>query len=39
LLVIVIKDFKRYQSTYCLMQGRGFICSIFKNWKTFLPQN
>jgi len=27
LLVIVIIDFKRYPNTYCLMQGRCFICS------------
>jgi len=33
LLVIVIKEFKLYQSTYCLMQGRCFICSNFWNWK------
>jgi len=29
LLVIVIIDFKRYPSTYCLTQGRCFICSNF----------
>jgi len=28
-LVIVIIDFKRYPSTYCLMQGSCFICSNF----------
>jgi len=28
LLVIVIIDFKHYPSTYCLMQGSCFICSI-----------
>jgi len=27
LLFIVIIDFKCYPSTYCLMQGRCFICS------------
>jgi len=29
LFVIVIIDFYRYPSTYCLMQGRCFICSNF----------
>jgi len=29
LLVIVIIVFKRYPSTYCLMQGSCFICSDF----------
>jgi len=29
LFVIVIVVFKRYPSTYCLMQGRCFICSDF----------
>jgi len=29
LVVIVIVDFKRYPSTYRLMQGRCFICSNF----------
>ena len=28
-LVIVVIDFKRYPSTYCLMQGRFFDCSNF----------
>ena len=28
-LAIVLIDFKRYPSTYCLMQGRCFICSNF----------
>jgi len=27
LLLIVIIVFKRYPSTYCLMQGRCFFCS------------
>ena len=27
LLVIVIIDFKRYPNTYCLIQGRCFICN------------
>ena len=27
LYVIVIIDFKRYTGTYCLIQGRCFICS------------
>jgi len=31
LLVIVTIVFKHYPSTYCLMQGRCFICSKFKN--------
>jgi len=31
LLVIVIIVFKRYPSTYCLLQGSSFICSNF--WK------
>ena len=26
LLVIVIIDFKRYPSSYCLMQGKCFVC-------------
>jgi len=30
LLVIAITVFKRYPSTYCLMQGCCFICSDFK---------
>jgi len=30
LLVTVVIDFKRYPSTYCLMQGSCFICSNFK---------
>ena len=30
LLVIAIIDFKRYSSTYCLMQGGCFICSDLK---------
>jgi len=34
LLVINMIDFKRYPSTYCLMQGRCFICSNFQNWKN-----
>jgi len=29
LFVIVIKVFKRYPSTYCLMRGSCFICSNF----------
>ena len=29
LLVIVIIAFKRYPSTYCLVQGRCFICGDF----------
>ena len=29
LLVIVITVFKRYPSTYCLMQGSCFICNYF----------
>jgi len=29
LLVIVITDFKRYPSTYCLMQSRCFFGSNF----------
>ena len=29
LLVIVIADFKRYPSTYCLMTGRCFIYDNF----------
>jgi len=29
LLVIVIKVFKRYPSTYCIMQGSCFICCDF----------
>jgi len=37
LLAIVIIDFKRYPSTYCLMQGRSFFkLLIFEN---YLPQN
>jgi len=31
LLIIVIIVFKRYPSTYCLMQGSCFICSDFKH--------
>ena len=31
LLVIVIIYFKRYPSTYCLMQGRCFILATYKN--------
>jgi len=34
LLVIAIIDFKCYPSTYCLMQGRYFICSNFYNLKN-----
>jgi len=30
LLVIAIIEFKRYPSTFCLMQGRCFICSNVK---------
>jgi len=33
-LVIAIIVFKRYPSTYCLMQGRCFICSNFQNLQT-----
>jgi len=35
-LVIVIIDFKRYPSTYCLMQGSCFICSDFKHLNIYL---
>ena len=38
LLAIVIIDFKRYPSTYCLMQGGCSICSVFLNL-NILPQN
>jgi len=34
LLVINMIDCKRYPSTYCLMQGRCFICSNFQNLKN-----
>ena len=37
-LLIVIIVFKRYPSTYCLMQGRCFYCSDLKFGK-YLPQN
>ena len=33
LLVIVIVVFKRYPSTYCLMQGSCFICSNIEKLK------
>jgi len=38
LLVIVIIDFKRYPSTYSILQGRCFICSNFL-CLNILPQN
>ena len=38
LLVIVIIDFKRYPSTYSLMQGRCFICSKFEKKKNIYPK-
>jgi len=31
LLVLVVIVFKRYPSTYCLMQGSWFSCSDFKS--------
>ena len=34
LLVIVIIYFKRYPSTYSLMQGRCFICNKFEKLKN-----
>jgi len=39
LLVIVIIDFKRYPSTYCLMQGRCFICNNFEKLKKIFTSN
>jgi len=38
LLVIVIIVFKRYPSTYCLIQGSCFICFDLKVL-NILPQN
>ena len=32
--MIVTIDFKRYPSTYCLLQGRYFFCSKFQSLKT-----
>jgi len=37
-LVIVDTVYRRYPSTYGLMQGSCFICRDFENWNT-LPQN
>jgi len=36
LLVIVYKVFKRYPSTYCLVQGCCFICSDFEHFTSTL---
>jgi len=36
LFVIVIIDFKRYLSTYCLMQGSCLVCSNFITWNIYL---
>ena len=35
-MVIGIIVFKRYPSTYCLMQGSCFLCSDFQNF-NILP--
>ena len=39
LLVIVIIDYKRYPSIYCLMQYRCFICSKYELRKHIIYLN
>jgi len=36
LLVIVVIVFKRYSSTYCLMQGSLPFVATFKHWNSYL---